>query len=168
LAKCGALSASGTLSRLVTNNIFEICLRMFPRDAEIPTTSVIARAWNWLASDINKGLRRHAAPELVVRLQPPTTRIWLAPKNLMGALWIQAALAVHERRLFWDCQECSDPFALPNKSDSELVAKIVPPYAGLSLTESGRKRRASYMQRIGRPRRSRPCSKQNPRSSRDG
>ncbi len=85
-----------------------------PYFADVPTSSVPYRAWAWLAYLLNERLGRHAAPEFLYRLQPqPTTHIWLGPKNLLGALWIQAAVAVHERQEFRTCARCGDPYALP-------------------------------------------------------
>jgi hypothetical protein len=55
-------------------------------------------------------LRDHVASRLLFRANLPRLQISLEPTNLVGALWLQFALAVDLLKRFVKCPQCGAPF----------------------------------------------------------
>jgi hypothetical protein len=55
-------------------------------------------------------LREHVGLRLLFRENQPRLQLLLQPTNLLGALWLQLALAVDLRKRFVKCAECGTPF----------------------------------------------------------
>ena len=55
-------------------------------------------------------LRRHVDSRLLFRENQPRLQLRLQPVNLLGALWLQFALAVDLLKRFVKCTECDAPF----------------------------------------------------------
>jgi hypothetical protein len=97
---------------------------------------------------INQGLSRDATAALAYPNKkrgslPFHGQFQIVPKNLLGALWTQAAVAFHEGTEFRTCVRCQEPYALSRFSPKTNV-----------LTEarfcSTRCRVSAYRQRVGR------------------
>jgi len=57
-------------------------------------------------------LQRHVATRLLAAGDLPKLRVFLQPRSLLGALWIQFAAAVDSRKTFKNCAQCGAPFEL--------------------------------------------------------
>lgn len=55
-------------------------------------------------------LRQHVDSRLLFRENQPRLQLRLQPLNLLGALWLQFALAVDLLKRFVKCAECGAPF----------------------------------------------------------
>ena len=99
---------------------------------------------------INQGLSREATAALVYpykkrAMQPFCSQFQIIPKNLLGALWTQAAGAVHEGTEFRTCIKCQEPYALSRfspKTNAFTVARFC----------STRCRVSAYRERVVRAR----------------
>ena len=81
------------------------------------TTAPGPEATALVVEHINQGLSRDATAALVYPYKKRGARLFrsqfqVVPKNLLGALWTQAAFAVHEGTEFRTCVKCHEPYAL--------------------------------------------------------
>jgi hypothetical protein len=91
-------------------------LPKLPRESPLPTATA-TEAMALVIEHINQGLSRDATAALVYPYKKRGARLFrsqfqIVPKNLLGALWTQAALAVHEGTEFRTCVKCQEPYAL--------------------------------------------------------
>ena len=114
------------------------------------TTTPGAAAMALVVEHINQGLSRDATAALVYPhkkrgTRPFRSQFQIVPKNLLGALWTQAALAVHEGTEFRTCLRCQEPYALSRfspKTNAVTEARFC----------STRCRVSSYRERVARAR----------------
>ena len=57
-------------------------------------------------------LSEHISPRLIFRGNTPRLQVCLEPMNLLGALWLQFALAVDLLKRFMKCAHCGSPFEI--------------------------------------------------------
>jgi len=71
---------------------------------------------------INQGLNRHTATRLLFGDNREALRLHVVPKNLLGAMWIQAAQAAEGGRAFRRCENCATWYAVaPELARSDRI-----------------------------------------------
>src|SRR5260370_41429812 len=58
----------------------------------------------------NARLIYHAVPQLILPATWPRLTICLAPKNLIGAIWLQFAIGLDLLKTYLKCDYCGSPF----------------------------------------------------------
>jgi len=70
-------------------------------------------AWlclNYIQAEVNLRLEHQVTLQLERDPKVPEAKLILAPKNLLGALWLQFSLAVEGHKEFRQCAQCQEPF----------------------------------------------------------
>jgi len=90
-------------------------------DERSPTESELQElAWLSLAQRINAKLRDHTEPSLVFSRSAKRPRFHVIPKNLLGAIWLQFALAVDGAKGYRRCEQCGHGWRLESTLAFEI------------------------------------------------
>jgi hypothetical protein len=87
------------------------------------------RALNYVQAEVNARLENHVALQLGLDTEVAEARLFLVPKNLLGALWLQFSLAVEGRKQFRECAQCAEPFEVSvdmsgKRSDARFCRQV--------------------------------------------
>jgi hypothetical protein len=65
---------------------------------------------NYVQATVNARMERYVAIQLERDSSVAEPKVFISPKNLLGAMWLQFALAVEGRKEFRTCAQCHEPF----------------------------------------------------------
>lgn len=112
---------------------------------------ILPLADGWLLSLINRQLvHLECRTKLLYRSwESQSYEMSWVPPTLIGAIWCQLALDVHERRRWRDCEACERPFEILGTNEARSNKRVCSNKRCQKKLETERKRRARRLHRDG-------------------
>jgi hypothetical protein len=107
VSKEGGARALTEISKKLNRRGFPLKIQQILRLEEgDPVTAILS----FIRNMCNARLIRHAVPKLLLPATSPRLSLCLAPQSLVGAVWLQFAIAIDVLKTYLKCDYCGSPF----------------------------------------------------------
>ena len=110
-----------------------------------PTRPDVDAVAQVLARLVDQQLQAHVCSRMRPSEEPLSLKLSFVPRNLLGALWLQLALAIDARKNFVKCAYCGDPLEV---SDDGRAQRSDTRYCGSACRVNAYRERIAQAQKL--------------------